>query len=388
MRILFIITSSIAAVKCEEIMKELIKKSVQIDCILTEKTKKILNYKKLKNMTNINIYTDKSEKNNKMLHIELSRKTNLILVCPATANTIAKYANGLADNLASTTLLAANKKIIFVPAMNKEMWNNKMNQKNIKFLNDIGIEFIGPKYGKLFCGEKGLGRLASTKFIIQNIMGYMNQNILLKGKNCLVTAGPTQEKIDPVRFISNFSSGKQGYEIANQLALSGGRVTLISGPTKLNVSNKIKLINIKTAQEMLEQVKKLKNIDIAIFAAAVCDFKINKIKEQKIQKKNFTKINLKKNIDILKFIANRKKNKPKVLVGFAAETKSINLAKKKLLDKNCDLIIYNKINKNNKIFDSDYNKISIISKNKIIKYPKMSKVNCAKKIINSINKIL
>ena len=236
MRILFIISSSIAAIKCEEIIKELIKNDINIDCILTEKTKNIINYKKIKKIIHGNIYTDKSEQNNKMLHIELSRKSDLIVVCPATANTIAKYANGLADNLASTTLLAANKKIIFVPAMNKEMWNNKINQKNIKFLFDTGIEFIGPKYGKLFCGEMGLGRLANTKLILKNIMKYMNQTKILEGKNCLVTAGPTQEKIDPVRYISNFSSGKQGYEIANQLALSGGNVTLVTGPTKLNVS--------------------------------------------------------------------------------------------------------------------------------------------------------
>ena len=388
MRILFIISSSIAAIKCEEIIKELIKNEINIDCILTEKTKNIINYKKIKKIIHGNIYTDRSEQNNKMLHIELSRKSDLIVVCPATANTIAKYANGLADNLASTTLLAANKKIIFVPAMNKEMWNNKINQKNIKFLFDTGIEFIGPKYGKLFCGEMGLGRLANTKLILKNIMKYMNQTKILEGKNCLVTAGPTQEKIDPVRYISNFSSGKQGYEIANQLALSGGNVTLVTGPTKLNVSNKIKLINIKTAKEMYDQVKKVKNIDIAVFAAAVSDFKVKKSKNFKVPKDKITKIDLEKNIDILKFMGSQKKNKPKILVGFSAETKSVNLAKKKLIDKNCDLIIYNQINNKNKIFDSDYNKISIISKNKIISYRKMSKVNCAKKIINSINNIL
>jgi len=387
-RILFIITSSIAAVKCEELIKELIKKDILIDCILTEKTKNIINYKTLKNIIHGGIYTDRSEKNNKMLHIELSRKSDLIVVCPATANTIAKYANGLADNLASTTLLATNKKIIFVPAMNKEMWNNKINQKNIKYLFDTGIEFIGPKYGKLFCGERGIGRLAHTKLIIKNIMQYMNQTKFLKGKNCLVTAGPTQEKIDPIRYMSNFSSGKQGYEIANQLAISGGNVTLVSGPTKLNVSNKIKLINIRTAKEMFDQVRKVKNIDIAVFAAAVSDFKVKKSKNYKVQKDKITKIDLEKNIDILQYIGNQKQNKPKILVGFAAETKSVNLAKKKLIDKKCDLIIYNQINNNNKIFESDYNKISIVSKNQIISYPKMSKVNCAKKIINSIHKIL
>ncbi len=388
MRILFIISSSIAAIKCQEIITELVKKNIIIDCILTENTKNIINYKNIKKIIQGNFYTDSSEKKNKMLHIELSRKCDLIIVCPATANTIAKFANGLADNLASTTLLASDKKIILIPAMNKEMWNNKINQKNIKILFDTGIEFIGPKFGRMFCGERGVGRLADTKLIIKNIMQYINQTNLLKGKNCLVTAGPTLEKIDPVRFISNFSSGKQGYEIANQLALNGGNVTLVSGPTKLNVTNKIRLINIRTAKEMFNQVKKIKNIDIAIFAAAVTDFKIKKSKSHKVQKDKIKKIDLEKNIDILKFIGNKKKNKPKILVGFSAETKNINLAKKKLINKKCDLIVYNQISKKNKIFDSDYNQISIISKNKIITYPKMTKVNCAKKIIMSISRIL
>ena len=243
MKILFIISSSIAAIKCKDVLRLLKNNKIHVDCIVTENAKKIFNYKIIKNIILGELYTDQSEKNNKMLHIELSRKANIIIVCPATANTIAKYSNGLGDNLASSTLLASNKQIIFVPAMNVQMWNNKINQKNIKSLKDKGLEFIGPRFGKLYCGERGLGRIENSKIIYQIILKKLNKTNILKGKKCLVTAGPTVEQIDSARYISNFSSGKQGYEIANELALSGGNVTLISGPTNLQTPHKVKLIN-------------------------------------------------------------------------------------------------------------------------------------------------
>ena len=330
-------------------------------------------------------YTDKSEKNNKMLHIELSRAANLIVVCPATANTIAKYANGYADNLASTTLLASNKQVIIFPAMNVQMWNNKINQKNVKKLSDIGVEFVGPEFGKLSCGEIGLGRLTNIEKIVSTIKNKTKQIKKFAGKKCLVTAGPTLEELDPIRFITNHSSGKQGFEIANQLAMAGGKVTLISGQTNLQKPNNVNLIKIKTTKEMLNAIKKIKKIDIGVFSAAVCDFKPKKKYDYKLKTNKVKKIDLVQNVDILKFIGNNKKTKPKILVGFSAETGNIQNAKKKLIEKNCDLIIYNKLSNFNKIFNSDYNKISIVSNKKIISYPKMTKTNCAKKIINAIN---
>ena len=307
MKLLFIITSSIAALKCQEILKSLTENNIDVDCIISENAKKIFNFQKLKKLINGSLYTDKSEKNNRMIHINLSRKANLLVVCPATANSIAKFSNGYADNLALTTLLASNKEIIFVPAMNVQMWNNKINQKNIKFLLNSGYEFIGPEYGNLKCGEVGMGRLSNTKTITKKLLEKLNQTTSLKGKKCLVTAGPTIEKIDPVRYISNFSSGKQGYEIANQLSLNGADVTLISGPTTLQPPNKVKLINITTALDMMKAVKKIKNIDIGIFAAAVSDFKSKKIKNDKIKKNKIKKLDLQKNIDILDYIGNLKK---------------------------------------------------------------------------------
>jgi len=387
MKILFIISSSIAAIKCKDVLRLLKNNKIHVDCIVTENAKKIFNYKIIKNIILGELYTDQSEKNNKMLHIELSRKANIIIVCPATANTIAKYSNGLGDNLASSTLLASNKQIIFVPAMNVQMWNNKINQKNIKSLKDKGLEFIGPRFGKLYCGERGLGRIENSKIIYQIILKKLNKTNILKGKKCLVTAGPTVEQIDSVRYVSNFSSGKQGYEIANELALSGGNVTLISGPTNLQTPYKVKLIKINTSKEMFNAVKKVKKIDIGIFAAAVSDFVPKQIKNYKIKKNKIKKINLRPNIDILKYIGNQKKNRPKFLVGFAAETGIIKNARKKLIEKNCDLIIYNNINKIKNVFGSSYNTISIISSNDIVNYKKMSKTNCAKKIINTINNL-
>ena len=382
-KILFIVTGSIAASKCKDIMKLLYAKNVKISCVLTEEAKKYIKLNDIKKYLGSRVYTDKSEKRNAMLHINLSRKNDLILVCPATANTIAKFANGYGNNLASNILLASNKKIVFIPAMNSYMWSNKSNQKNINILKKRGHEFVGPISGSLKCGEFGLGRISDTKTILKKLMFNFDTLNHFKNKKCLITAGPTVEMIDSVRYISNKSSGKQGYEIASQLVLYGAKVTLISGPTNLDPPPNLKLIKINSANEMYKKVKNISKIDIGIFTAAVSDFKSNRIKKNKI--KNFLNINLVKNIDILDNIGNSKEDRPKYLVGFAAETGSIRKAKIKLKNKNCDMIVYNQITKKNKIFDSDYNKISIITKNRIINLKKMSKINCAKEIIKNIH---
>ena len=383
-KVLFIITGSIAATKCLEIFKTLNSHHIQISCILTKDGEKYIKIDQIKKYLKNNIFFDRSEKSNKMLHINLSRKNDLIVVCPATANSIAKFSYGLGDNLASNTLLASNKKIIFVPAMNSQMWNNKANKRNVECLKNRGIDFIGPDIGKLKCGEFGVGRITNTKNIINYILQTLKNIKYLNKKKCLVTAGPTIEMIDPIRYISNQSSGKQGYEVASQLALNGAKVILISGPTSLDPPPYVKLIKIKTSQEMYNEINKISNIDIGIFTAAVSDFKTIKIKNQKIKKNNSIKINFVKNIDILEKIGNNKNKRPKFLVGFAAETGGKLLAERKLIKKNCDMIIYNKIDKNNKVFGEDSNKISIITKKEIKNYKKMTKVNCAKQVIKSI----
>ena len=385
MKILFIITGSVAVSKCYDLLKILKDHKVEIDCIITNNAKKLLDISRLKKNISGKVYSDASESNTKMLHINLSRENNLIVVCPSTANTIAKFANGYGDNLASNTLLASNKPIIFIPAMNTMMWNNPINIKNVKYLKSIGVGFIGPKIGKLKCGEYGVGRIEDTKFIVSDLIFRLriNQNFL--NKKCLITAGPTIENIDPIRYISNHSSGKQGYEIANQLATSGAKVILISGPTNLQAPSNVKLIKVQTAEEMHNQINKYnKKIDVAVFSAAVADFKINKVSSKKIKKNILTLLKLLKNIDILKNISTQKINRPKFVVGFSAETGGQIIAKKKLKEKNCDMIIYNKISKNNKIFGLNENKISILTKNKIRNYAKTSKINCSKFIIESI----
>ena len=384
-KILLIICGSIAASRCKKIINLLNDKKIQVSCILTEEAKKYVKISDFKKLVKNRVYTDRSEKKNKMLHINLSRINDLVIVCPATANTIAKLANGYGDNLASNTLLASNKKILFAPAMNSFMWHNKANKKNVRILKDRGHEFIGPKIGNLKCGEFGLGRIDESKNILNKIMSNLKIYNLFKNKKCLVTAGPTIEMIDPVRYISNNSSGKQGFEIANQLVISGAKVILVSGPTNLDPPPNLKFIKIKSATEMYNKIKKISKIDIGIFSAAVSDFKNKNISKSKIKKNKNLYLNLIKNIDILEKVGKNKKQRPKYLVGFAAETGDITYAKKKLIDKNCDMIVYNKINNKNKVFDSDYNKISIITKNQTKNYKKMTKVNCAKEIIKNIN---
>ena len=222
-------SGSIAAKKCNKILKALTIKKVVVDCIITKSAKKMINTKIIAKIIQGKIYYDSSEKNNKMLHIKLTRNSDLIVVCPATANLIAKFAHGYADDLASTSLITSNKQILFMPAMNKEMWNNKINKKNVMILQKSGVEFVGPDYGFLSCGEIGLGRLSGEKKIVRIIIDYLYRTKRLKNIKCLITAGPTIEPIDPVRYISNYSSGKQGYEIAKQLMLDGAKVILIFG---------------------------------------------------------------------------------------------------------------------------------------------------------------
>jgi len=389
MHILFIITGSIAIKKCSDVLKQLKKKNIDVNCIVTDSAKKIGGLKILQKNITGKIYTNESEKNNKMLHISLSRKSDLIVVCPATANTIAKFANGYADDLASTSLIASNKQIIFVPAMNSEMWNNPTNQKNILKLFKLGVEFIGPEVGNLSCGEKGLGRLSEVKKITKIINQNLKKTKIFKNKKCLITAGPTIEPIDSIRYLSNFSSGKQGYEIAKQMILSGAKVTLISGPTNLQPPFKAKLIKVKTAKEMFNAVKLNSKVDIAIFTAAVADASPTRTYKHKIKKEKLKNITLIHNKDILYEISSLKKNRPKIIIGFAAETNNhINNAKKKLLQKKCDAIIVNKIDKNNKVFGSDMNKISFVSKHQTLNFKKTSKSNVAKKIINLIGENL
>ena len=326
-----------------------------------------------------------------MEHIQLSRNSDLIVVCPASANIIAKLANGFADDLASTTLAASNKKIFLVPSMNKKMWTNPANQENVKKLKERKINIIGPIEGNLACGEIGIGRMTNIKKIEKEIEIFFKIKKIIKDKKILITAGPTFEPIDPIRYIGNFSSGKQGYEIAKAATLYGAKTILITGPTLESAPDIDILVKIQTAQDMLKQTinfcKKFKLIDVAICTAAVSDWKINQSKRKYKKNENiFKKIKFKKNADILESISNLKNFRPKIVCGFSAETNNLILnSRKKLLEKNCDLIFANKISSKFNPMGNQKNQISLIGKNREENWKKMTKEEVGEKIIKEIS---
>ena len=388
-KILLIIGGGISAYKSLDLIRILKKNNVSLKVVLTKNGKEFVTPLSISSLTNNKVYEDMFDTNNEseIDHISLSRWADIILVVPTTANLMTKLSVGKAEDLATTLILASNKDIILVPAMNVRMWLHQATQNNFKTLIGYGYKFIGPTTGEMACGEYGEGKMSSARQIFSYLKNYFNNKDLVKEKKitALVTTGPTREYIDPVRYISNESSGKQGYEIAKQMILSGAKVTLISGPTNLQAPFKSKLIKIKTAKEMLNAVKANSKVDIAIFTAAVSDVSPNKDFKRKIKKENLKNIILKKNKDILHEISSLKKNRPKVIIGFAAETNNhIKNARKKLLKKKCDAIVVNKIDKNNQVFGSDLNKVSFITKKTTLNFNKTSKINVAKKMIQLI----
>ena len=387
-KILLIICGGIAAYKSLEVIRLLKKNGSSVKTILTNNAKNFITPLSVASLSQEKVYTDlfNSDNESEMDHISLSRWADLILIAPATANTISKISFGLSDDLASTVVFASNKKIFIAPAMNVRMWEHQSNKNNLKKLNDFGYEIIGPEIGEMACGEYGMGKMSEPEKIINYINSYFKK---IKNNNkfkALVTAGPTHEYIDPVRFISNKSSGKQGYEIAKSLSENGFNTTLISGPVNLNSIKDVNLIKVRTADEMLEATLNNLPTDVAIFSAAVADFKLKNKEKEKIKKDTISKLSLEKNTDILRHISNHNSLRPKLVVGFAAETNSLkNNALKKLSEKNCDWIIANDISKKDIGFESDFNKVSIYYKNKSEEnLPKMKKSILANEIVNRI----
>ena len=383
LKILLIISGGIAAYKSLELIRILKKNNIKVQVILTKGGERFVTALSVAALSEENVYQDlfSLKDENEMGHIRLSRENDLIIVAPASANIIAHAAAGISNDLATTVLLAANKPIFFVPSMNVEMWKNPITQKNIKFLKNNNFNFIGPDSGDLACGEEGEGRMSEPQEIFKYITSAIKKkNIKL---DILVTAGPTHEAIDPVRYISNKSSGKQGIEIAKAFHKLGANVNLVLGPSKEAIPTGINIINIKTAKEMLIEIKKLKNIDIAICAAAVSDWTIDKPSNNKIKKQNINKpvLNLSLNPDILEYISNKNDNRPKLVIGFAAETNNlIKNAKEKLKKKNCDWIVANDVSKNPEIFGGDNNCISLVTKNNVDEWDTCSKKEVAEKL--------
>ena len=373
-KVLLIICGGISAYKSLETIRLLKKSNAQIKTILTKNAKEFVTPLSIASLSQGKVYEDlfNLENETEMDHIALSRWADVIIVAPATANIISKLSQGSSDNLATTVILASNKKIFIAPAMNVRMWEHQSTKKNINLLKEYGYKIIGPVIGEMACGEYGEGKMLEPSIIFDEINNFLTQQFKNNKFKALVTAGPTNEYIDPVRFITNKSSGKQGYEIAKSLARRGFDTTLISGPTNLKITEKINLIKVETAQEMFEVTQKNLPSDVAIFTAAVADFKIKKEKNKIKKEKNFS-INLEKNIDILNYVSNHNYMRPKLVIGFAAETNDLDKnAEKKLTNKNCDWIIANDVSKKNQGFESDFNEVTIHYKNKAIKKEKIS----------------
>ena len=379
-KILIIVGGGIAAYKCLDLIRLLKKNNNEVKTILTKSGKEFVTPLSLTTLTNNKTFEDIFDKklDSEIDHISLSRWAELIIVMPATANFMAKLSSGKADDLATTVILASDKEVLLVPAMNVRMWIHKATQQNVKILKDYGYLFIGPEKGEMACGEYGEGKMSSPRQIYSYIENYFYKRNLVKNKNfkALVTAGPTREYIDPVRYISNESSGKQGYEIALALNKLGIATTLIIGPSTLISQKDIKTKKIVTADEMFNEVKKTLPVDIAVCTAAVSDFKPIKKNKNKLKKSQnkLKSIQLEKNKDILEYLGKNNRHRPKMVIGFSAETENLNKNSIiKMKKKNCDLIIANDVSKKGKGFNSDYNEVSIIDNNGNIKLIKKSK---------------
>ncbi len=392
-KILLIICGGIAAYKSLELIRLFRKSGATVKTILTNNAKKFITPLSVASLSQEKVYSDLFDHNNEaeMDHISLSRWSDLILIAPATANTISKLSNGLADDLASTVVLASDKNIFLVPAMNVRMWEHDSNKKNVKKLQEFGYQLIGPEIGDMACGEFGEGKMSEPINIINYFIKYF-KNIKKHYKyKALVTAGPTHEYIDPVRYVTNKSSGKQGYEIAKSLSKNGFDTTLISGPTNLDPIKGINIINVNSAKEMFDATLNNLPVDVAIFSAAVADWKIKNFNNKKIKKSNNINLTLEKNIDILSHVSKHNSLRPKMVIGFAAETDNlIENSKKKLNDKNCDWIIANDVSDTSIGFESDFNEVTIFYKNK--KFEKISKIkksllsdNIVERIISELN---
>ncbi|MEQ8156529.1 MAG: bifunctional phosphopantothenoylcysteine decarboxylase/phosphopantothenate--cysteine ligase CoaBC [Clostridiaceae bacterium] len=391
-KVLIGVTGGIAVYKALDLISQLRKKDIEVKVIMTESAQKFVSPLSFQALSQNMVTTDmfQEPKAWEIQHISLAKWADLVLIVPATANIIGKVANGIADDMLSTTIMASKAPVYFAPAMNTNMYVNPIVKGNIKKLKEYGYGFIDPASGRLACGDEGQGKLAPVEEILEVAVSVLNKSDDLEGKKVLVTAGPTISPIDPVRFITNRSTGKMGYAIAEEARDRGAEVILVSGPTKIKPPYGIKVINVNTNEEMKSAV--LDNFvtsDIVIKSAAVADYKIAQYSEKKI-KKGEGNLNLEfvRDNDILKLLG-EKKSDNQVLVGFAAESNDlIENAKKKLINKNLDLIVANDITSTETGFASDENKVILISKNDNIHLDKMSKREVAKKLFDEIKKIM
>ena len=395
-KILIVIGGGISAYKSLDLIRLLKKDGFEIKTVLTRSGKQFVTPLSLLSLSGGKVYENLFDKQNEaeIDHISLSRWADIILIVPATANLMSKLSHGKAEDLATTIILASNKDVILVPAMNVRMWSHKATQENCKKLITYGYKFLGPTEGMMACGEFGKGKMISPKKIFKEIKNYFYKRDLFKNKKykALVTTGPTREYLDPVRFISNESSGKQGYEIALALKRLGVKTTLIAGPSNLQIENGLKIIRVKTSDEMYKAVKKNLPVDVAVCTAAVSDYKPSIFQKNKIKKNNRKeKLILNNTVDILDYLGKNNRYRPKLVVGFSAETEKIlRNSKNKLKNKNADWIVANDVSKKDIGFNEDFNEVTIIRSDGKISQIKKNKKSFIASVISEkiINELL
>jgi phosphopantothenoylcysteine decarboxylase/phosphopantothenate--cysteine ligase len=392
-RVLLVIGGGVAAFKSLELIRRLRARGARVQAILTGAAEQFVTPLSVAALSAHPVRQDLFSLGDEaeMGHIELSRSADLIVVAPATADFLAKMAHGLADDLASTALLATDKPVLVAPAMNVRMWTHAATQRNVARLKADGITFVGPDDGEMACGEFGPGRMSEPETIAQAVAALLRPQTPLAGRHVLITAGPTHEPIDPVRFIGNRSSGLQGYAIAKAAHAAGARVTLVSGPTALRSPQGVEVVAVETACEMLTAVEAALPADIFIAAAAVADWRVEAAQGQKLKKtaQGPPALKLQENPDILATVAKRATGRPLVVVGFAAETSNVvEYARKKLTSKNCDLIVANDVGEGAGVFGGPDNEVYLIAGEQVTPWPRMSKDEVARKLVRLLGERL
>ena len=390
-RILLIISGGVAAYKSLDLIRRLRERGAGVRCVLTEGGSKFVTPLSVSALSEQPVYTDlwSLTDESQMGHIRLSREADLVLVAPASANLMARMAQGLADDLAGTLLLATDKPVMIAPAMNVMMWQNAATQANAATLAKRGVVKIGPAPGLMACGEEGEGRMAEVADIVEAVTKYFSKPGLLSGRRALVTSGPTFEPIDPVRFIGNRSSGKQGHAIAEALRDHGAEIILVSGPTHLPDPAGVQTLHVETAEQMLAACEANLPADIAVCAAAVADWRVAEAAAEKQKKSGMPpELHLVENPDILARIAQAGNRRPRLVVGFAAETGDVQkYATEKLARKGCDWLLANEVG-NGKAFDQDDNQVTLLRREKSgvnqTDWPRQSKQNIARQLADEI----
>ena len=389
-KIIIGITGSVAAFKSIQLISDLVKQGYQIEVMMSESATRFVTPVCIQSLTKRTVYVDTFDDENPAIitHVDIVKDADLFMVVPASAHTIAKLAYGMADNMLTSAFLAATCPKLIAPAMNVHMYENPITQKNMQLLKETGVVFVEPISGLLACGDTGNGKLADEDTLLEMI-DYMLAPKTLSGKNILISAGPTQESLDPVRFITNHSSGKMGYALAKAAFQLGANVTLVSGPTHLKKPHGVNVIDVISANDMYHQIiQRVKEYDYMIMSAAVGDYACNEIADEKIKKHTDTlTLELHKNKDILLEIGKRRLAS-QVICGFAMETSHlIENAQMKLQKKNCDMIVANHLKTDGAGFQGDTNVVSILTQQEITDYQKMSKQELAYIILNQMKKL-